>query len=36
MPARGLCDECTDEELKAVVEFMLEGVISTEDGPGTP
>ena len=36
MPARGLCDECTDEELEAVVDFMLEGVILTEDGPGTP
>lgn len=36
MPARGLCDECTDEDLKAVVDFMLERVILTEDGSGTP
>ena len=25
MPARGLCAECTDEEIRAVVEFMLDG-----------
>ena len=31
MPARGLCDECTDEELGTVVDFMLEGIISDPD-----
>ena len=30
MPARGLCDECTDEEVRAVVEFMLEGIATAE------
>jgi len=25
MPARGLCTDCSDEDLKAIVEFMLEG-----------
>ena len=24
MPARGLCTDCSDEELKAIVEYMLE------------
>ncbi|MEO2173522.1 MAG: c-type cytochrome [bacterium] len=23
MPSRGLCDECSDEQLKAVVDFMM-------------
>ncbi len=23
MPPRGLCDNCSDEQLKAVVDFML-------------
>ena len=36
MPARGLCDECTDEELKAVVDFMLEDVASTADDADKP
>ena len=27
MPARGLCNECTDAEIRAVVEFMLESVV---------
>ena len=36
MPARGLCDECTDEELKAVVDFMLEDVATTEDDAHAP
>ena len=31
MPARGLCDECTDEELEAVVDLMLEDVVATQD-----
>ena len=29
MPARGLCNECTDSEIRAVVELMLEGVVET-------
>ena len=24
MPARGLCADCTDDDLKAIVQFMLE------------
>ena len=24
MPARGLCTDCTDEQLRAIVEYMLE------------
>ena len=36
MPARGLCDECTDEELRAVVHFMLKGVVPTEDDSHNP
>ena len=27
MPARGLCNECSDAEIRAVVELMLEGVV---------
>ena len=29
MPARGLCNECSDAEIRAVVELMLEGVVGT-------
>ena len=30
MPPRGLCDECTDEELRKVVDFMIEAVVAPE------
>ena len=26
MPARGTCGNCTDEEIKAAIEYMIEGI----------
>lgn len=34
MPARGLCDVCSDEHLRSIVDWMLDEALPSAEGPG--